>query len=160
AAHPPREGQARGRVQPSRPRPVRRRLAAAAHRGPGRATAYGRRGIPSGRGGGRLVTFPQLLAKSQKKGEPFHTSMLLRQHLEDVYSSAARVLDATQDEQLNALGLMPEQYRDRLRRVVLLAAAVHDLGKANDHFQGMLHGRRDVRTNPQGLRHEWATLLI
>jgi CRISPR-associated endonuclease/helicase Cas3 len=44
--------------------------------------------------------------------------------------------------------------------MVLLGAAVHDLGKANDHFQGMIYGSRDVRTQPQGLRHEWVTVLM
>jgi hypothetical protein len=34
------------------------------------------------------------------------------------------------------------------------------LGKANDHFQGMIRRTRDVRVNPQGLRHEWVTLLM
>ena len=34
-------------------------------------------------------------------------------------------------------------YLDRLRRCVLLAAAVHDLGKANDHFQGMILRTKD-----------------
>lgn len=105
--------------------------------------------------------FPErLLAKSQRKGEPWHDSMSLPQHLEDVHAAATRVLDATGDDQLRALGLSVGTYRERFRRVVLLAAAVHDLGKANDHFQGMIHGIRDVRTNPQGLRHEWVTLLV
>jgi CRISPR-associated endonuclease/helicase Cas3 len=82
--------------------------------------------------------------------------MTLPGHLADVYESARQVLDATGDDQLKALGLSIEQYRVRMQRIVLLAAAAHDLGKANDHFQEMLlRKRRD-----QGLRHEWATLLI
>jgi CRISPR-associated endonuclease/helicase Cas3 len=104
--------------------------------------------------------FPELLAKSRKDNEQFRPSMLLTGHLADVYCAATRVLDATQEDQLSALGLPVEQYRDRLRRIVLLAAAVHDLGKANDHFQGMIRGTRDVRNHPQGLRHEWVTLLM
>jgi CRISPR-associated endonuclease/helicase Cas3 len=80
--------------------------------------------------------------------------------LADVHEAAVQVLDATADDQLGALGLPPSQYRDRLRRCVLLAAACHDLGKANDHFQSMLRRTRDVRENPQGLRHEWVSLLI
>ena len=80
--------------------------------------------------------------------------MFLSGHLRDVYTAAEKVLDATGDDQLLALGLSPDEYRERLRRCVLLAAAVHDLGKANDHFQGMICGNRDVRQNPQGLRHE------
>ncbi|HZT80068.1 MAG TPA: CRISPR-associated helicase Cas3' [Gemmataceae bacterium] len=108
--------------------------------------------------------FERLLAKSRPKDlsedVPDSESMKLQVHLEDVYRAAGQVLDATGDEQLRALGLDPDRYRERFRRIVLLAAAVHDLGKANDHFQGMIHGTRDVRTNPQGLRHEWATLLL
>jgi len=95
-------------------------------------------------------------SKPQHKGE--HPSMFLLQHLKDVRAAADRILDATGDDQLRALGLDPAEYRDRLRRCVLLAAAVHDLGKANDHFQGMLLGKRkDV---PQGIRHEWVTILM
>jgi CRISPR-associated endonuclease/helicase Cas3 len=100
----------------------------------------------------------RLLAKSQRVGEPWTDSMLLPNHLADVHRAGSQVLDATGDDQLTALGLSPAAWRDRLRRVVTLAAATHDLGKANDHFQGMLDRSRKDR--PQGLRHEWVTLLI
>jgi CRISPR-associated endonuclease/helicase Cas3 len=99
------------------------------------------------------MKFEELRAKSRPP-------LRLQQHLADVHLAAQRVLDATQDDQLRALGLLPEDYRDRLRRIVLLGAAVHDLGKANDHFQGMIWETRDVRTQPQGLRHEWVSLLM
>jgi CRISPR-associated endonuclease/helicase Cas3 len=102
----------------------------------------------------------RLLAKSRKDGEPWSDSMALPGHLADVHTAAVQVLDATGDDQLRALGLDPDRYRERFRRTVLLAAAVHDLGKANDHFQGMIYGTRDVRNHPQGLRHEWVTLLM
>ncbi len=106
------------------------------------------------------MAFERLLAKSRKEGEPWHDSMSLPVHLADVHAAAVRVLAAAGDDQLRALGLSTEEYGQRLRRVVRLAAAVHDLGKANDHFQGMLRRTRDVRTNPQGLRHEWVTVLL
>jgi CRISPR-associated endonuclease/helicase Cas3 len=61
---------------------------------------------------------------------------------------------------MSAVDLQEHPYRDRYRRIVLLAAVLHDLGKANDHFQAMIRGSRDVRTNPQGLRHEWVTILM
>jgi CRISPR-associated endonuclease/helicase Cas3 len=86
--------------------------------------------------------------------------MRLSGHLADVLEAATRVLDATGDEQLRALGLVPEQFCCRLRRCVRLAAALHDPGKANDHFDGMIRAVRDVRQNPQGLRHEWVSVLI
>jgi CRISPR-associated endonuclease/helicase Cas3 len=103
------------------------------------------------------MKFDRLLAKSRKKGEPWRDSMALPVHLHDVYAAAGQVLTATSDDQLRALGLLHlGAYRDRMRPIVLLAAAVHDLGKANDHFQEMVRWRRDR----QGLRHEWVTLLI
>lgn len=104
--------------------------------------------------------FDRLLAKSQREGEPFSQSMRLIGHLKDVYESAVRILDSTGADQLKALGLSPDIYLYRFRRCVLLAAALHDLGKANDHFQGMIHRTRNVRVNPQGVRHEWITIVM
>ncbi|MDW8266022.1 MAG: CRISPR-associated helicase Cas3' [Gemmataceae bacterium] len=100
-----------------------------------------------------------LWAKSLTPGQPACPSMYLTQHLRDVYRAAEVLLEATGDAQQTALGLAPE-HRERLHRCVLLAAAVHDLGKANNHFQDMIRGRRDVRQRPQGLRHEWVTILM
>lgn len=101
-----------------------------------------------------------LWAKSKRGNEPQRPSMRLLQHLKDVHAAADRVLDATADAQLQALRLDPSKYGSRFRRCVQLAAATHDLGKANDHFQEMLCGFRDVRVNPQGMRHEWVTVLM
>jgi CRISPR-associated endonuclease/helicase Cas3 len=86
--------------------------------------------------------------------------MHLLRHLQDVYEAAVRVFDATADNQLIALGLEPREYRGRFRRCLLLASAIHDIGKANDHFQGMLLGTRSVPQQPQGIRHEWVSVLI
>lgn len=107
-----------------------------------------------------LIDSTRLWAKSRWDGEDEHESMLLHRHLADVHAAAVKVLDATGDDQLRALGLEAERYRDRLRRCVLLAAAVHDLGKANDHFQDMLCRKRDIRQNPQAVRHEWVSVLM
>jgi CRISPR-associated endonuclease Cas3-HD len=102
----------------------------------------------------------RLWAKSKRPEDPETPSMLLAGHLADVLQAADALLDATGDHQLLALGLDPQRYRDRLRRCVRLASASHDLGKANNHFQDMIRGRRNVRQYPQGLRHEWVTILI
>lgn len=100
----------------------------------------------------------RLWAKSKPQHKDLHPSMFLLQHLKDVESAAERVLDATGDDQLRALDLQSSDYRQRLRRCVLFAARLHDLGKANDHFQGMLLRLRG--DSPQGIRHEWVTILI
>jgi CRISPR-associated endonuclease/helicase Cas3 len=102
----------------------------------------------------------RLWAKSWREGDDFHPSMLLPQHLADVYEAAKRVLDATADDQLRALGLDPKIYNERFRRMVLLAAATHDLGKSNDHFQGMIRRAPERMDRPQGLRHEWVSVLL
>ena len=107
-----------------------------------------------------MMTAHRLLAKSWDAPMPPPPHVFLLGHLRDVHHAAGQILDCTGDDQLRALGLAPEENRDRLRRCVLFAAALHDLGKANDHFQGMIRRLRDVRTNPQGLRHEWVSLLI
>jgi CRISPR-associated endonuclease/helicase Cas3 len=102
----------------------------------------------------------RLWAKSKRDDEPEYASMFLPGHLADVHHAAKRVLDATADDQLRALGLSPAEHRDRLRRIVLLAAAVHDLGKANDHFQGMIRRSKEREDRQQGIRHEWVTVLM
>jgi CRISPR-associated endonuclease/helicase Cas3 len=107
-----------------------------------------------------MMDADRLWAKSKWDDEPETPSMFLPGHLEDVFNAAERVLDATADDQLKALGLDPEKYRERFRRIVLLAAAVHDLGKANDHFQGMIRKTPERKDRPQGLRHEWVTVLM
>lgn len=101
-----------------------------------------------------------LWAKSKRDDETERSSMRLLQHLKDVHAAAEAVLDATAADQLQALGLDPCEYGERFRRCVLLAAASHDIGKANNHFQEMVRGTRNIRANPQGLRHEWVTLLM
>lgn len=103
-----------------------------------------------------MSTFDRLLAKSRRLGEPWRNSMLLHAHLADVHRSAAQVLDCTGAQQLMAMGLVPKIHLHRFRQIVLLAAILHDLGKANDHFQDMLRGRRTL----QALRHEWVSMLI
>ena len=102
----------------------------------------------------------RLWAKGQWYDEALRPSMHLLCHLQDVTESATRIVEATADSQLSALGLNPNDYREQFRRCVLLAAAIHDIGKANDHFQGMIVGTRDVQQNPQGLRHEWVAVLL
>ncbi len=102
----------------------------------------------------------RLWAKSKIDDEEAVPSMYLPGHLTDVYHAAEKVLDATSVDQLAALGLPAPDYQDRFRRCVLLAAAVHDLGKANDHFQGMLRRIKERRDRQQGIRHEWVTILM
>lgn len=76
-------------------------------------------------------------------------------HLASVVGAARTVVRITGPEQLSAMGLPASCWLERLNRIAVLAAALHDLGKANDHFQAMLRGNRG-----QGLRHEWVTVWL
>jgi CRISPR-associated endonuclease/helicase Cas3 len=102
----------------------------------------------------------RLWAKSKPWDMPATESMYLLGHLRDVYHAAEKIVDATGEAQLRALGLEPEKYLARFRQCVLLAAAVHDLGKANDHFQGMICRSPDRQDKQQAVRHEWITILM
>lgn len=98
----------------------------------------------------------RLLAKSPPRSERPPDSIYLPTHLKDVLAAANQMLDTTAAIQLAAIGLSRDAWEGELRRVVRLAAALHDLGKCNDQFQKMLRKPSAGQT----LRHEWATLLI
>ncbi|WP_345323466.1 CRISPR-associated helicase Cas3' [Novipirellula rosea] len=96
-----------------------------------------------------------LLAKSVDGTSPSQHATLL-QHLADVFDSAISIVSVSGHDQLSAFGLVPIQWQDRFRKTVLLAAAIHDLGKANNHFQRMIAGE----PQPQAIRHEWISVWL
>src|SRR5262249_33944884 len=138
-----------------------RRIAYASRTRPGRSSEDGLRILCASRGGQTMtMDSNRLWAKSKRDDETEVPSMFLPGHLQDVYAAARQVLDATADDQLMALGLNARCYRERFCRCVLLAAAIHDLGKGNDHFQGMIRRTKDRQHRQQGIRHEWVTILM
>lgn len=105
----------------------------------------------------------RLLAKSPPRAaaeSDWPESVFLHGHLRDAHDAARAVLEFTGEEQLTALGLAPCDWWDKFARTVRLAAVLHDVGKANDHFQGLLQDVPGRRRRQQGLRHEWVGLLI
>lgn len=100
----------------------------------------------------------RLLAKSVPPGHTFDfppDECTLAGHLRMVLTSAKATLAATASDQLMAMGLPGHPWLERLTKMVCLSAALHDLGKANGHFQEMIRSRRR-----QGLRHEWVTVWM
>lgn len=105
------------------------------------------------------MTFRRLLAKSLPPSGQERPSVYLPQHLADAASCADALLSATLAQQLHALRLS-EVDTERFARLLRMSAVLHDLGKANDHFQGMIWGTEERERLHQALRHEWVTVLM
>src|SRR4051812_47708729 len=103
------------------------------------------------------MVFDQLRAKSRRAGSCRHDPPTILEHTAEVMAAAERLVRETGQSQLRALGLDPVSWFERLAREILLAAFLHDLGKANDHFQGMVWGTRSL---PQTIRHEAISFWI
>ncbi len=98
----------------------------------------------------------RLLAKSTATPDRPEGEATLLGHTALVLASARRLLEHRGRASLLAAGLDPA-LEPRLRRIVLLAAALHDLGKCSEHFQSML---RRTRSAPQLVRHEALSLWL
>ena len=93
-----------------------------------------------------------LLAKSLKPvDDPAHppTATTYTGHTVAVVTAALVLLTHRGAAALKAAGLPPDLL-DRLRRIVLLAALIHDLGKASSHFQALVR----KQGTGQLVRHE------
>lgn len=99
-----------------------------------------------------------LLAKSQSEANSQGQVSLL-EHSKAVLAAARAILDEVE-------GFFPQELaRPELRKLVLAGAALHDLGKANNIFQGKLLPRREAFpeipwNQRQPLRHEGLSALI
>jgi CRISPR-associated endonuclease/helicase Cas3 len=103
---------------------------------------------------GPATRFDRLLAKSTTEVREPHT---LPGHTAMVAAAAVELVRHRGEASLVAAGVERARLA-ALERVVLLAALVHDLGKANDHFQEMVRYQRLDR--PQLVRHEALTLFL
>lgn len=101
------------------------------------------------------MTAEPLLAKSPRDPDHVHGAETLRGHTMLVLAAADELLRLRGEVSLRAAGL-PGSWGDRLVRIVRAAAFIHDLGKANDHFQQMVRRRR----TRQLVRHEALSLWL
>ncbi|MEW6125669.1 MAG: CRISPR-associated helicase Cas3' [Acidobacteriota bacterium] len=98
--------------------------------------------------------FKRLLAKSRSKTGSLQYFEILQGHTAQVLDAAETLLKNTADDLLKQLGLDASVWSERFKRAVTLGAFLHDFGKANDQFQNMVRRLRDVKTQPQSIRHE------
>lgn len=97
-----------------------------------------------------------LLAKSMEK--PWKGAYTLTGHTASVVEAVTTLIDALGDGLIAQFGL--HQNRKTLRATARLAAFLHDLGKANDHFQAVVRKLKNPMENPQLMRHEVLSILL
>lgn len=97
-----------------------------------------------------------LLAKSLEK--PWKGAYTLTGHTASVVEAVTTLIDELGDGLIEQFGL--HQSRETLRATARLAAFLHDLGKANDHFQAVVRKLKNPMENPQLMRHEALSVLL
>lgn len=97
-----------------------------------------------------------LLAKS--KETPWKGAYTLTGHTASVVEAVTTLVKELGDTLINQFGL--HQHRETLLATAQLAAFLHDLGKANDHFQAVVRHLKNPLENPQLMRHEALSLLL
>lgn len=97
-----------------------------------------------------------LLAKS--KATPWKGAYTLTGHTAAVVEAVTTLLDELGDGLIKQFGL--SQNLQTLRATARLAAFLHDLGKANDHFQAVVRHLKNPMEHPQLMRHEALSVLL
>lgn len=97
-----------------------------------------------------------LLAKRPQNADSPAPAETLVGHTAHTLEAASALLDEWGHQYLRTMGL-PDHYEPLLRRAVLTADAVHDLGKAAAPFQQLLRGRF---TGPMPIPHEVISVLV
>jgi CRISPR-associated endonuclease/helicase Cas3 len=97
-----------------------------------------------------------LLAKSKKT--PWKGAYTLTGHTAAVVEAVTTLLDELGDGLIKQFGL--SQDLKTLRATARLAAFLHDLGKANDHFQAVVRKLKNPMEHPQLMRHEALSVLL
>jgi CRISPR-associated endonuclease/helicase Cas3 len=100
--------------------------------------------------------YRHLLAKGSRSPDHPKPRETLGGHIQDVVAVADTLVHSWGPTFLDSMGL-PAWFWDDLHRAAVRGALLHDLGKANHHFQRLVrHGPNP----PQALRHEWISLFI
>ncbi len=81
-------------------------------------------------------------------------------HLRAAQQAAETIADSAGVTILKNLGLPEELWLPRLRLLLSLSALLHDLGKANSYFQGMVRGKHEFPSTAQPIRHELLSALF
>ena len=97
-----------------------------------------------------------LLAKSMDK--PWKAAYGLTGHTADVVEAVTTLIDELDEGLIQQFGL--SQGLEDLKATAQLAAFLHDLGKANDHFQSVVRKLKNPMEHPQLMRHEALSVFL
>ena len=97
-----------------------------------------------------------LLAKT-KKGIDARPEETLTGHTQEVLKAAEVILNSLR--QSGPRGIIEKNW-DRFRYLVILAAGLHDMGKATNLFQAMLAGDKVLGKKTHPVRHEVLSALL
>ncbi|MBI1893416.1 MAG: CRISPR-associated helicase Cas3' [Candidatus Rokubacteria bacterium] len=97
-----------------------------------------------------------LWAKSKTKRYPVDPPTI-ENHCKDVHRAAVSLWNSVECDISAALKTSLDMLRRELRLLFILAAFLHDIGKANSSFQSLVHGDRKKR---QPVRHEILSALL
>lgn len=100
--------------------------------------------------------FKMLLAKSVDR--PWKGAYTLVGHTAAVVRATTTLVDALGDRLIHQFNLQASF--SELRATVRMAAFLHDLGKANHHFQLVVYKKRNPLQTPQLIRHEIASIML
>jgi CRISPR-associated endonuclease/helicase Cas3 len=103
------------------------------------------------------MTFPRLLAKSSRTPDQPLFPETLEGHLTTVGAVALAVSRECGAQVIGSLNLDSATWQGPLIAATVRGALLHDIGKANDHFQHMI--RKQSRL-PQAIRHEVMSLWL
>ncbi|MBD2019223.1 CRISPR-associated helicase Cas3' [Leptolyngbya sp. FACHB-36] len=101
--------------------------------------------------------YPKLLLAKSKEAS-WKGAYTLVGHTASVVEAVTTLVDELSDQLIAQFGLY--QHRKTLRATARLAAFLHDLGKANDHFQAVVRKLKNPMKHPQLMRHEALSVLL
>ncbi len=106
--------------------------------------------------------YRNLLAKGwdPKSSATPPASARLLPHLRAAQQAGEAITEAAGETILSNLGLAAQPWLRRLRLALSLSALLHDLGKANSYFQGMVRGKPGFPSTTQPIRHELVAALV
>jgi CRISPR-associated endonuclease/helicase Cas3 len=106
--------------------------------------------------------YRNLLAKGwdPKSSATPPASVRLLPHLRAAQQAGEAIAETAGQIILSNLGLAEQPWLRRLCLALSLSALLHDLGKANSYFQGMVRGKPGFPSTAQPIRHELVAALI